>query len=464
MNTVFIILNLIVFVGLIIGLVLLEHRKMKFSYRVMIGLIIGLLFGALLQLLYGMDNEILSKTVSWISLVGSGFVRLLQMIVMPLIFISILAAFSKMDVTEKFFKSGVKIISILLGTTAISAIVGIATALLFKLDASSINLGDDENQRAVSIEESANEMGDLSLPEQLVSLLPSNAFEDFAGMRPTSTIAVVLFAVFMGISLIKLLQKNSEHGEMVRSIILAVNDWIMELVKFILRLTPYGILAIMANTVATSNFAALKDLGLFVIASYVALIGMYLIHLLLIALIGLSPVRYFKKTAETLIFAFTSRSSAGSLPLNIQTQQNRLGIPSSVANFAGSFGLSIGQNGCAGVYPSMLAIMVAPVAGVEVNLQFILTLIAVTVISSLGIAGVGGGATFAAIVVLSTMNLPVALAAVLISVEPLIDMGRTALNVSGSMLSGTITSKTDGTLNKEIYNSNQMDELTTPSI
>ena len=112
----------------------------------------------------------------------------------------------------------------------------------------------------------------------------------------------------------------------------------------------------------------------------------------------------------------------------------------------------------------MLAIMVAPVAGVEVNLQFILTLIVVTVISSLGIAGVGGGATFAAIVVLSTMNLPVALAAVLISVEPLIDMGRTALNVSGSMLSGTITSKTDGTLNKEIYNSNQMDELTTPSI
>ena len=112
----------------------------------------------------------------------------------------------------------------------------------------------------------------------------------------------------------------------------------------------------------------------------------------------------------------------------------------------------------------MLAIMVAPVAGVEVDLTFILTLIVVIVITSLGIAGVGGGATFAAIIVLSTMNLPVALAAVLISVEPLIDMGRTALNVSDSMVAGTVTAKTNGTLDKSVYDSTSYDELTTSNI
>ncbi|PTK03813.1 L-cystine transporter, partial [Mammaliicoccus sciuri] len=153
-------------------------------------------------------------------------------------------------------------------------------------------------------------------------------------------------------------------------------------------------------------------------------------------LLGISPIRYVKKTLEVLIFAFTSRSSAGALPLNVQTQTRRLGVPEGIANFAATFGLSIGQNGCAGIYPAMLAIMVAPVANVEIDLQFIVTLIAVVIISSFGVAGVGGGATFASILVLSTLNLPVALAGVLISVEPLIDMGRTALNVNDSMLAG----------------------------
>ena len=136
----------------------------------------------------------------------------------------------------------------------------------------------------------------------------------------------------------------------------------MAIVTFVLRLTPYGILAIMASTLATSDFAAIWTLGKFLLASYAALITMYLIHLIILGVLGVNPVRYVKKTLEVLIFAFTSRSSAGSLPLNIQTQTQRLGVPEGIANFSATFGLSIGQNGCAGIYPAMLAIMVAPVA------------------------------------------------------------------------------------------------------
>lgn len=215
----------------------------------------------------------------------------------------------------------------------------------------------------------------------------------------------------------------------------------MAIVTFVLRLTPYGILAIMASTIATSDFAAIWTLGKFMIASYAALITMYIIHLVILTILGINPVKYMKKTFEVLAFAFTSRSSAGSLPLNIQTQTTRLGVPEGIANFSATFGLSIGQNGCAGIYPAMLAIMVAPVAHVNIDLQFIVTLVAVVIISSFGVAGVGGGATFASILVLSTLNLPVALAGVLISIEPLIDMGRTALNVNDSMLAGTGTAK-----------------------
>ena len=460
MDALLVVINIIAFLLLIGALVFLKRRNVKFSHRVMIGLVLGLFFGAALQLIYGVDGTVISNTMDWISIVGSGFVRLLQMIVMPLVFISILGAFAKMDVKEKFLKSGIKIIALLLGTTAIAAVIGISAALIFNLDASSLNLGEAENERALSLESTASEIEDQTLPQQLVSLLPANPFLDFTGDRATSTIAVVLFAIFMGFSFVRLMQRNPESGEKIRTGIIALNDWVMQLVKIILALTPYGILAIMASTVATSNFQAIYDLGLFVVASYAALLTMYLVHLLLIGLTGLNPLQYFKKTAEALLFAFTSRSSAGTLPLNIQTQRTRLGVPASIANFSGSFGLSIGQNGCAGIYPAMLGIMIAPAAGVEINAQFIITLIAVTVIASLGIAGVGGGATFAAIIVLSTMNLPIALAAVLISIEPLIDMGRTAVNVSGSMTAGTITAKTNRSLDKDVYDEKRYDELT----
>jgi uncharacterized protein len=183
------------------------------------------------------------------------------------------------------------------------------------------------------------------------------------------------------------------------------------------------------------------------------LIIMFAIHLIMLTLTGLNPVTYMKKVFPVLAFAFTSRSSAGTLPLNIRTQKNKLGVSEGVANFSGSFGLSIGQNGCAGVYPAMLAVMIAPTVGINpLTPSFILTLIVVVAISSFGVAGVGGGATFAAILVLSAMDLPVALAGLLISVEPLIDMGRTAVNVSGAMTSGVITSKVTGDLDSETYN------------
>ena len=150
----------------------------------------------------------------------------------------------------------------------------------------------------------------------------------------------------------------------------------------------------------------------------------------------------------------SSRTSAGALLLNIKTQTKEFGVSDGIANFAGSFGLSIGQNGCAGVYPAMLAVMIAPTVGINpLDPSFLFMLIVIVAISSFGVAGVGGGATFAAILVLSAMDLPIALAGLLISVEPLIDMGRTAVNVSGSMTAGVLTSKVTNDLDTSVFNS-----------
>ncbi|HFQ1701587.1 TPA: L-cystine transporter [Staphylococcus aureus] len=460
MNAFLTLINIIVLVIFIVILHMMARKHISFAKRVFTALGIGIVFGVLLHLVYGTHSNVITSTSDWFNIVGQGYVALLQMIVMPLIFISIVAAFTKIQIGEKFAKIGSLIFIFLIGTVTIAAIVGVVYALVFGLDASTINLGNAEQARGSEIAKQAKDLTAHTLPQQILELLPKNPFLDFTGQRATSTIAVVIFASFIGFAYLRVARKQPDHGELLKSAIDAIYSLVMAIVTFVLRLTPYGVLAIMANTLSTSDFGAIWTLGKFLIASYAALITMYIIHLVILSLLGISPIRYVKKTLEVLIFAFTSRSSAGALPLNVQTQTRRLGVPEGIANFAATFGLSIGQNGCAGIYPAMLAIMVAPVANVEIDLQFIVTLIAVVIISSFGVAGVGGGATFASILVLSTLNLPVALAGVLISVEPLIDMGRTALNVNDSMLAGTGTAKSTKHWDKDTFDSNDNAALT----
>lgn len=460
MNAFLTLINIIVLVIFIVILHMMARKHISFAKRVFTALGIGIVFGVLLHLVYGTHSNVITSTSDWFNIVGQGYVALLQMIVMPLIFISIVAAFTKIQIGEKFAKIGSLIFIFLIGTVTIAAIVGVVYALMFGLDASTINLGNAEQARGSEIAKQAKDLTAHTLPQQILELLPKNPFLDFTGQRATSTIAVVIFASFIGFAYLRVARKQPDHGELLKRAIDAIYSLVMAIVTFVLRLTPYGVLAIMANTLSTSDFGAIWTLGKFLIASYAALITMYIIHLIILSLLGISPIRYIKKTLEVLIFAFTSRSSAGTLPLNVQTQTRRLGVPEGIANFAAPFGLSIGQNGCAGIYPAMLAIMVAPVANVEIDLQFIVTLIAVVIISSFGVAGVGGGATFASILVLSTLNLPVALAGVLISVEPLIDMGRTALNVNDSMLAGTGTAKLTKHWDKDTFESNDNAALT----
>ncbi|HCX3043187.1 TPA: L-cystine transporter [Staphylococcus aureus] len=460
MNAFLTLINIIVLVIFIVILHMMAHKHISFAKRVFTALGIGIVFGVLLHLAYGTHSNVITSTSDWFNIVGQGYVALLQMIVMPLIFISIVAAFTKIQIGEKFAKIGSLIFIFLIGTVTIAAIVGVVYALVFGLDASTINLGNAEQARGSEIAKQAKDLTAHTFPQQILELLPKNPFLDFTGQRATSTIAVVIFASFIGFAYLRVARKQPDHGELLKRAIDAIYSLVMAIVTFVLRLTPYGVLAIMANTLSTSDFGAIWTLGKFLIASYAALITMYIIHLIILSLLGISPIRYIKKTLEVLIFAFTSRSSAGALPLNVQTQTRRLGVPEGIANFAATFGLSIGQNGCAGIYPAMLAIMVAPVANVEIDLQFIVTLIAVVIISSFGVAGVGGGATFASILVLSTLNLPVALAGVLISVEPLIDMGRTALNVNDSMLAGTGTAKLTKHWDKDTFESNDNAALT----
>ncbi|MEB3766166.1 L-cystine transporter [Acinetobacter sp. MD2] len=452
------IVNIVLFIGMLILLAQTRKTEWSLAKKVLAALLLGVVFGSGLHWVYGDGNALLKESISWFNIAGNGYVKLLQMVVMPLVFVSILSAVTKLHAASSLGKISFYSIGTLLFTTAISALVGILVTNLFGLTAQGLIQGDAESARLAAIQtDYVGKLTDLTVPQMVLSFIPSNPFAELTGANPTSIISVVIFAVFLGLAALHLIRDDQAQGQRILSAIQTLQAWVMKLVRLVMTLTPYGVFALMTKVVASSNLAEILNLGGFLVASYLGLGIMFVVHGIILLLAGISPLKFFKKVAPVLTFAFTSRSSAASIPLNIEAQTRRLGIPESIASFSASFGTTIGQNGCAGLYPAMLAVMVAPTLGINtLDPIWIASLVGMVTLSSIGVAGVGGGATFAALIVLPAMGLPVTLVALLVSIEPLIDMGRTALNVNGAMTAGMVTSQILGQTDHIVFDQDEI--------
>lgn len=437
-----VVINLIVFVGIIATLARLRRPTFSLSRQILTGLVIGAVYGLLLQAFYADNPGIQQDTLRWTNVVGTGYVSLLRMTVMPLVLVMIVAAVIRMRGLGALTRIGGTVVGLLVGTTMIAALVGIFIAGLSGLTTEGLTEGARELASAEEMEDRLDSIADLGLPEMLVQFIPTNIFADLTDARPTSVIAVVVFGILLGIAALMVAREDETKGSAIVEFVETATAVIMKLVRLVMLLTPYGILALMAKVVAGSSLADILALIKFVVASYVAIVIMFAVHAGLLMLNGVDVRNYFRKVWPVLTFAFASRSSAATIPLNVETQVDELKLPRSVASVSASFGATIGQNGCAGIYPAMLATMIAPSMGINpLQPMFVVQLVSIVAISSFGVAGVGGGATFAALIVLPAMGMPITLVALLISVEPLIDMARTALNVNGAMTASVITTK-----------------------
>ena len=436
------IVNLVLFAALLSLLYQFsKNSAFTLSRRVFMGLIGGIVFGMYLQGAFGGNPEVMGATLEWTNVVANSYVALLRMMIMPLILITMIAAVLKVEEIKSLGQIGGTVVGTLIVTTVIAALVGITIALLFGLNAGDLAGGEVEMARAEVLQARQGSVADLSLAELLVSFVPSNIFSDLAGQRSMSIIGVVVFGLIFGVAALLVAEDNAEQGKSIRGGVDTLQAIIMRLVKLVMALTPYGVLALMTRVIATSDGEAIRNLISFVIASYIAIAIMFAIHAAIIIGLGANIKTYFQKVWPVLTFAFVTRSSAATIPMTIRAQIEELKVPAPIANIAASFGATIGQNGCAGIFPAMLAVMVAPTMGVDIDLNFIVSLLVIIAIGSFGIAGVGGGATNAALVVLPAMGFPVTIAALLISIEPLIDMARTALNVNGAITTGMITTR-----------------------
>ena len=451
----YVLINIIILLILIAVLYIMQKKHIDFTFRVLGALIIGLALGLLLRNLYSNNTEVIDKTIVWYNIVGNGYVRLLQMLVIPLIFVSITMALINIKGESNLKKMTLSIIAVLMITTAISALVGILIAKGFGLDASKLqSLVGDISQGSSNYEGRLESFTSKPVPQQLLEIIPTNPFSALAGFGGSPTLSVVFFSALIGISALGLKKKKPDIFEFFFKMMQALHDIIMKIVAFVMKLTPFGVLALMAKFMAQSDLKAFAQLGQFLIASYIAIIIMLLVHAVILIIFGYNPIKYYSKAFSTLAFAFSSRTSAGTLPLTTSTLINEMGISEGASNLSASLSVTIGQNGCAGIYPAMVVTMIAPTLGINVlEPTFLIKVIIIIAIGSFGIAGVGGGATNAALITLSALNFPVGLVAVLLGIEPIIDMGRTMLNVNDGMITAAVTGKVCKEVDMEKFNS-----------
>ncbi len=406
----------------------LAKRKVKFSYRVLVALGLGLLTGIAL-----------GSVSTTIRPIGQLYVRLISMVVIPLVFVSILRSFTQLGTSEKLKSISVRSLFWLLSTTAVATALGLVAALLFE-----IGKGFDVSDIVYTPREV------VPIETVLLNLFPNNIV---AHMVNNQMIPVIIFAVFIALSINFEARRKPEAVKPVTDLIEASSKVMVGVTKMVIKFTPYGVFALMANAAGRNNIETLKSLLVYILLMYgVMLIHFVFVQLGLIAVVGkLNPIQFVKNIFPAQVVAFTSQSSYGTLPVTVKTLTDRNGVSEKIASFVAPLGANIGMNACGGIFPAMVAIFTANAFGINLQFTDFILIIFTTTIASIGIAGVPGIATIAATVVLATLGLPIEGIALVAGVDALIDMGRTAINVTGTMVSATLTAKKENELDLEVY-------------
>ena len=440
----------VIFIAVLIGTFFIvkqfEKKKVKFSTRTIYATIIGLILGVIIQLVAGLPEDPsrvtwLQEVTKWYGLFGSGFMDLLKMLVVPMVFVSILRVIINMGEGDDLGKLTFKSLGMLLMTTAIAAIVGIVVGNVMKLGVGTdIVVASDTELREIT-----------PLVDTLRGLLPSNPV---ASMADGNIVAIIIFATFLGLAVKRLSKKYLDVIKPFIDLVEAFYKIIVSVAMTVIKFMPYAVVALLANTITARGLSSMISVVQFIVALYISVAIMFIIHLVIITINGLNPITYIKNAAEPLLLAFTSRSSLGTLPVTIEALTKHQGVEEGVASFTASLGANMGMNGCAGIYPALMAVTIANMAGVEMNASFYAMLLVVITISSLGIAGLPGTATMAVSVVLSGVGIGAyfPLAGGILAIDPILDMGRTMLNVNGATTAAVTVGKSLGKLNKDVFN------------
>lgn len=418
----------------------IKKRKIGLTTRIFAALIVGAIIGGLLYILpdHSFKNDILINGVFYV--IGNGFIRLMQMLVVPLVFVSIVCGSSAIGDSKTLGKVGVKSILFYLFTTAIAVSVAIIVANL-------INPGIGVTMQEMA-ETTTSNVESVSFVDTLLNIIPTNPL---GSLSEGTMLQIIFFAMLLGVILAKL----GDRVETVSNLFNQFNAIMMEMTSIVMLVAPIGVFCLIAKTFATLGFdmffPMLKYMG-----SVVSALGLqcFLVYLGLLKIFtGLNPLKFIKKFFPVMGFAFSTATSNATIPLSIDTLEKKMGVSKRISSFTIPLGATINMDGTA-IMQGVAVVFTAQLFGIPIGIPEYITVIATATLASVGTAGVPGVGLITLSMVFASIGLPVEGIAYIMGIDRILDMLRTAVNITGDAVCTTIIAHQNNELDRDVFNAN----------
>lgn len=413
---------------------------MGLSTQIFAALLIGAVIGVLIHYVMPsgtIRDEVLVEGILYV--VGQGFIRLMQMLVVPLVFCSLVCGSMAIGDTKTLGKVGIKTIGFYLATTALAVTIALASANI-------INPGIGLDMDAVQTSEVAAAAQSTSIVDTLLNIIPKNPI---GSMANGDMLPIIVFALFVGIMLAKLGSKAST----VANFFSQFNDVMMEMTMAIMKIAPVGVFCLIARTFATVGFAAFKPMLKYMgnVTFALAIQCFVIYQILLFIFTRLNPLKFIKKFAPVMGFAFSTATSNATIPMSIDTLNKKMGVSKQISSFTIPLGATVNMDGTS-IMQGVAVVFIAQAYGIPLTMGNLATVVVTATLASIGTAGVPSVGLVTLAMVLSSVGLPTEGIALIMGIDRILDMLRTAVNITGDAVCTTIVSHQEGALDRNVFN------------
>lgn len=421
-----------------------EKKKLNDTGKILLGMVLGVIVGIILNYAVPdstVKNDVIVNGVLYV--IGNGFLRLMKMLVVPLVFTSLICGAAAIGDTKTLGQVGVKTITLYICTTALAVSVAIGVANIIR---PGIGLNMSELQAAASTVTTGEK---TSMTETLLEIIPENPF---ASLANGTMLQVIVFALIIGV----LFAKMGERAELLFNFASQCNDLMMEMTMLVMKAAPIGVFCLIAKTFSGLGLEAILPLLKYVISVIAALavqcLGVYM--LLLFAFTRLNPYRFFKKFLPVFGFAFSTATSNATIPLSIETLEDRMGVSRRISSFTIPLGATINMDGTS-IMQGVAVVFAAQAYGIHLGLSGYLTVIATATLASIGTAGIPSVGLITLSMVFESVGLPIEAIALIMGIDRILDMIRTAVNVTGDAVCTTIVAFQNKAIDLERFHKNE---------